>query len=97
MGKPAYDPFISPNNITITRRTVILKMAETVTRMTKIKLIKPIKNISAARGQEGQFLQAISHSCDMTKILQKLFFQSSFFESFINHSVILSANKLTGL
>lgn len=97
MGKVAYDPFISSNNITITCRTVILKMAETVARIRKIKLIKLIKNISVAKGQKGQFLQAISHSCEMTKILQKLFFQSSFFVSFINHPVILSANKLAGL
>lgn len=97
MGKPAYSPFISSNNKTITWRTVILKMTETVARIKKIKLIKQIKNISVARGQKGQFLQAISHSCEMTKILQKLFFQSPFFESFINHTVTLSANKLTGL
>ena len=62
-----------------------------------MKLIKQIKNNSVARGQEGQLLQALSHSCEMTKILQKLFFQSSVFESFINHSGTLSANKLTGL
>lgn len=84
MEKTAYSPFISAKNITTTCRTIILKMTETAVKIKKIELIKQIQNTFLARGRNGSLLQATSHSW-MTKKLQKLFFQSSFFESFINH------------
>lgn len=89
MGKAAYSPFISSNNITVTRRTVILKMTENVARIKKIKLIKQIKNISVARGQKGQFLQAISHSCEMTKIFCRNYFSNLHFFSLLLATLLL--------
>lgn len=68
-------------------------MTETVARIKKIKLIKKIRKIPVARGHNSQFLQA--HTCEMTKILKKLFFQSSIFEPFINCSATVSAKQIT--